>query len=291
MGNREIYLIDASSFIYRGFFALPPLTTKDGFPTGAIYGFLRALLSIMKSERPEYLVVVFDHPAPTKRDSLFKEYKAGRPSMPDPLRLQIPVIKELLGLMGIPTLEVEGYEADDLIAILAKRFSEKGFKVKIYTPDKDMLQLVSENVVVINPMNWEVFNPDKVKDKFGVPPEKVADYLALVGDKIDNVPGVRGVGPKTAVKLIEKFGGVPNILERWEEFKKIYPEAKREELELSYQLVKPMTDAEVSLSDEDFKLREPDIKRLREHLEELEMKSILKDVEKLFKGKAQGTLF
>lgn len=291
MGNREIYLIDASSFIYRGFFALPPLTTKDGFPTGAIYGFLRALLSIMKSERPEYLVVVFDHPAPTKRDSLFKEYKAGRPSMPDPLRLQIPVIKELLGLMGVPTLELEGYEADDLIAILAKRFSEKGFKVKIYTPDKDMLQLVSENVVVINPMNWEVFNPDKVKDKFGVPPEKVADYLALVGDKIDNISGVRGVGPKTAVKLIEKFGGVPKILERWGEFNKLYPDAKKEELQLSYQLVKPMTDAEVSLSDANFKLGKPDMNRLRKRLEELEIKSVLKDIEKLFKGKAQGTLF
>jgi len=162
MKDKSLYLIDASSFIYRGFFALPPLTTKDGFPTGAIYGFLRALLSIMKSERPEYLVVVFDHPAPTKRDSLFKEYKAGRPSMPDPL----------------------------IIAILAKKFSEEGFKVKIYTPDKDMLQLV-----------------------------------------------------------------------------------------------------DIDLSEDSLKLGKPNMDELRKRLSELEMKSILKDLEKVFKEKAQGTLF
>ncbi len=288
---KTLHILDASSFIYRSFFALPPLKTKEGFPTGAIYGFLRALLSIMKSERPEYLVVVFDHPAPTKRDEVYREYKAGRPTMPDPLRVQIPVIKELLKLMGIPTLEVEGYEADDLIAVLAGRFSERGFKVKIYTPDKDMLQLVDGNVVVINPMNWEIFNREKVEEKFGVPPEKVADYLALVGDKIDNIPGVKGVGPKTAVKLIERFGGVEGILSRWEEFKKLYPDADREELELSYYLVKPMMDAGLDIGEEDLKLREPDIKALKKRFEELEMKSILRDIDKVLKTRSQGSLF
>ena len=288
---KTLHILDASSFIYRSFFALPPLKTKEGFPTGAIYGFLRALLSIMKSERPEYLVVVFDHPAPTKRDEVYREYKAGRPTMPDPLRVQIPVIKELLKLMGIPTLEVEGYEADDLIAVLAGRFSERGFKVKIYTPDKDMLQLVDGNVVVINPMNWEIFNREKVEEKFGVPPEKVVDYLALVGDKIDNIPGVKGVGPKTAVKLIERFGGVEGILSRWEEFKKLYPDADREELELSYYLVKPMMDAGLDIGEEDLKLREPDIKALKKRFEELEMKSILRDIDKVLKTRSQGSLF
>ena len=288
---KTLHILDASSFIYRSFFALPPLQTKDGFPTGAIYGFLRALLSIMKSERPEYLVVVFDHPAPTKRDKVYKEYKAGRPAMPDPLRAQIPVIKELLRLMGIPTLEVEGYEADDLIAILAEKFSKKGFKVKIYTPDKDILQLVDGNVVVINPMNWEIFNREKVEEKFGVPPEKVADYLALVGDKIDNIQGVKGVGPKTAVKLIERFGGIEGILSRWEEFKKLYPDADRKELELSYYLVKPMMDAGLDINEEDLKLKEPDIKALRKRFEELEMKSILKDIDKVLKTRSQGSLF
>ncbi len=286
-----IHLIDASSFIYRGFFALPPLKTKDGFPTGAIYGFLRAILSIMKSERPKYMVVVFDSPAPTKREESYKEYKAGRPSMPDDLKVQIPVIKRLIELMGIPSLEAPGYEADDLIAILAKRLSENGFKVKIYTPDKDMLQLVNDRVVVVNPMNWEVFDEDRVKEKFGVKPERVADFLALVGDKIDNVEGVKGVGPKKAVKLIEEFGGVEGILNRWEEFKKIFPDADREKLEVSYYLVKPMLDAEVSVREEDLRIKSPKLTALREDLNKLEMKSILKDIEKVTSAGSQGSLF
>ena len=288
---KTLHLIDASSFIYRSFFALPPLSTKDGFPTGAIYGFLRALLSLWKSERPEYLVVVFDAPAPTKREKVYKDYKAGRPSMPDPLKVQIPVIKEILRLMGVPILEIPGYEADDLIAILAKRFSERGFSVKIYTPDKDMLQLVSDRILVVNPVNWEVFDPKRVKEKFGVPPEKLPDYLAFVGDKIDNIEGVKGVGPRTAVKLIERFGGVEGVLERWEEFKKLYPEAKREDLELSYRLVRPMLDADVEVKEEDLKLGKPDLPELKRKLEELEMKSILRDLERIFRTASQGTLF
>ena len=288
---KTLHLLDASSFIYRSFFALPPLSTTDGFPTGAIYGFLRALLSIWKSERPEYLVVVFDAPAPTKREKVYKEYKAGRPSMPDPLKIQIPLIKELLNLMGVPILEVPGYEADDLIAALAVKFSGEGFYVKIYTPDKDMLQLVSDRILVVNPINWETFDPRKVEEKFGVPPEKLPDYLALVGDKIDNIEGVRGVGPKTAVRLIERFGGVEGILERWEEFKKLYPEARREDLELSYRLVKPMLDADIEVKEEDLKLGEPRLPELKKKLEELEMRSILRDLEKILRVGSQGTLF
>ena len=288
---KRVHLIDASSFIYRGFYALPPLETKEGFPTGAIYGFLRAILSIIKSERPEYMVVVFDYPAPTKREEVYKEYKADRPSMPDPLRLQIPIIKELLKLMGIPILEREGYEADDLIAILAKELKKRGFEVRIYTPDKDMLQLVDDRITVVNPMNWGVFDKDKVREKFGVPPSKVADFLALVGDKIDNIQGVKGVGPKTAVKLIDTFGGVEGILERWEEFKSLYPEADREALKLSYYLVKPLLDAELDLNEKSLRLGTPNMKALRNRLEELEMRSILKDLEKLSKTVSQGYLF
>jgi len=288
---KTLHLLDASSFIYRSYFALPPLETRDGFPTGAIYGFLRAILSIWKSENPEYFVVVFDAPAQTKREKMYAEYKAGRPSMPDPLKVQIPVIKELLNLMGIPVLEVPGYEADDIIAMLAKKFSRGDFFVKIYTPDKDMLQLVSDRVRVINPISWEVFDPKKVEEKFGVPPQKLADYLALVGDKIDNVEGVKGVGPKTAVKLIEKFGGVEGILKNWEEFHRQYPTAKKEDLELSYRLVKPMLDADVDVNEEDLRIKEPKTGELRKKLEKLEMKSILKDVEKLFRIRSQRSLF
>ncbi len=288
---KSLYIVDASSFIYRSYFALPPLTTKDGFPTGAIYGFLRALLSILKSEKPDHLVVVFDAPGPTKREEEYREYKAGRPPMPDPLRLQIPEIKKLLRLMGIPTLEKPGYEADDLIALLAERFAKKGFHVRIYTPDKDMLQLVSDRVVVINPMSWELFTPEKVKDKFGVPPEKVPDYLALVGDKVDNITGVKGVGPRTAMKLIEEFGGVEGILERWEEFSRRFPQADRESLILSYRMVKPITSADVDVSEKDLRLGEPEMDKLSRELSRLEMRSVLKDLERLSKAGAQGTLF
>ncbi len=288
---KTLHLLDASSFIYRGFFALPPLSTSAGFPTGAIYGFLRMLLSIMKSEKPSYLAVVFDSPAPSKRETIYKEYKAGRPKMPDPLKVQIPVIKEILSLMKVPTVEVEGFEADDLIAVLAKKFSEEGFKVKIYTPDKDLLQLVSKDITVVNPMNWEVFTPSKVSEKFGVPPEKIPDYLALVGDQIDNIKGVKGIGPKSAKAVIEQFGGVKGILENWERFKEKFPSADRSTLELSYILVKPMLDAQVSINSENLKVREPDKESVVRKLEELEMKSLIKDLEKVLTQKKQGSLF
>ncbi|MDQ7038389.1 MAG: 5'-3' exonuclease H3TH domain-containing protein [Aquificota bacterium] len=288
---KALHLLDASSFIYRSFFALPPLSTKKGFPTGAIYGFLRTLLSIIRSERPEYMAVVFDSPAPTRREKVFKDYKAGRPPMPDTLKVQIPVIKELLGLMGVPVIERPGYEADDLIAVLSKRFAEKGFRVKIYTPDKDMLQLVDDRITVVNPVSWETFTPERVRAKFGVPPDRIPDYLALVGDKVDNVQGVKGVGPKTAVKLIEKFGGVEGILRSWERFKRMYPEADREVLRTSYTLVKPITDLDLDLKEGDLKVSAPRMDDLRRKLTDLEMKSIVRDLEKTLRYGGQGALF
>ena len=290
---KTLHLLDGSSFIYRSYFALPPLTSKDGFPTGAVYGFLRALLSIIKSERPQYMAVAFDLPAPSKREKVYKEYKAGRPSMPDPLKVQIPVIKKLTRLLGVPIVEREGYEADDLIAGLTKKFSEECFRVKIYTPDKDMLQLVSDKVTVVNPITWEVYSRDKVVEKFGVPPEKVPDFLALVGDKVDNIRGVKGVGPKTAVKLIERFGGVEGILKDWERFKAKYPQANKEELELSYYLVKPLVDVPKEILEMDLKLKDPDRENLKRELERYDMKSIIKEIDKIFGPTAgrQGTLF
>ncbi len=286
-----LHLIDASSFIYRSFFALPPLSTKSGFPTGAVYGFLRALLSIIKNEKPKYMAVVFDHPAPTKRDKVYKDYKAGRPSAPDTLKIQIPVIKKLTKLMGIPIMELEGYEADDIIASLTMKFYDGGFRVKIYTPDKDMLQLVRDRVQVVNPVNWEVFDERKVLKKFGISPQKIADFLALVGDNVDNVKGIKGVGPKTAVKLIEKFGGVEGILKNWDKFKKRFPHAERDKLELSYYLVKPLSINRLDIKQDDLKVKRPNIAELRKKLEELEMKSILRDIENILRESSQKSLF
>ena len=288
---KTLYILDGSSFIYRSFFALPKLSTKDGFPTNAIYGFLRMFFALIKREKPEYLVVVFDAPAKTRREQIFAEYKKQRPKAPDPLKVQIPVIKEFLKVMGVPVLEVPGYEADDLIAYLAKKFVEKGFKVKVYSPDKDLLQLVSDHLTVINPMNEEVFTKEKVLEKFGVSPEKIPDLLALMGDKVDNVPGIKGVGPKTAIEILKKFGSVEEILKNWEKFKRLYPQAEREELELSYKLVKLYTDLDLPIEEEDLKIKTTDKNALKELLMKYEMKSLLKEVDTIFSQKTQRSLF
>jgi DNA polymerase-1 len=286
---KVLYLFDGSAFLYRSFFALPPLTTSSGFPTGAIYGFLRSILAILKTEKPNYMAIAFDLPAPTQRKLAYSEYKSQRPPTPDPLKVQIPVIKELINLLGVKLLEMPGYEADDLIAYLTQKAKKEGFKVKIYSPDKDVLQLVEGNqVVVINPISEEVFDENKVIEKFGIPPQKLADYLALVGDKTDNIEGVKGVGPKTAINLINTFGSVENILARWDEFKRLFPQAEKNSLELSYWLVKLKPPEDLNIDIGELKRKEPNLPALRKKLEELEMKSIIKDLDKIF---AQKSLF
>jgi DNA polymerase-1 len=286
---KVLYLFDGSAFLYRSFFALPPLSTSSGFPTGAIYGFLRSILAILKTEKPNYMAIAFDLPAPTQRKLAYSEYKSKRPPTPDPLKVQVPVIKELINLLGIKLLEMPGYEADDLIAYLTQKAKKEGFKVKIYSPDKDVLQLVDgSQVVVINPISEEVFDENKVIEKFGVPPQKLADYLALVGDKTDNIEGVKGVGPKTAINLINTFGSVENILARWDELKKLFPHADKNSLELSYWLVKLKPPEDLNIDIGELKRKEPNLSLLRKKLEGLEMKSIIKDLDKIF---AQRSLF
>ena len=286
---KVLYLFDGSAFLYRSFFALPPLTTSSGFPTGAIYGFLRSILAVLKTEKPNYMAIAFDLPAPTQRKLAYSEYKSKRPPTPDPLKVQIHVIKELINLLGIKLLEMPGYEADDLIAYLTQKAKKEGFKVKIYSPDKDVLQLVEGNqVVVINPISEEVFDENKVIEKFGVPPQKLADYLALVGDKTDNIEGVKGVGPKTAINLLNTFGAVENILARWDDFKRLFPQAEKNSLELSYWLVKLKPPEELNIDIGELKRKEPNLSALRKKLEGLEMKSIIKDLDKIF---AQKSLF
>jgi len=286
---KVLYLFDGSAFLYRSFFALPPLTTSSGFPTGAIYGFLRSILAVLKTEKPNYMAIAFDLPAPTQRKLAYSEYKSKRPPTPDPLKVQIHVIKELINLLGIKLLEMPGYEADDLIAYLTQKAKKEGFKVKIYSPDKDVLQLVEgSQVVVINPISEEVFDENKVIEKFGVPPQKLADYLALVGDKTDNIEGVKGVGPKTAINLLNTFGSVENILARWDDFKRLFPQAEKNSLELSYWLVKLKPPEELNIDIGELKRKEPNLSALRKKLEGLEMKSIIKDLDKIF---AQKSLF
>ncbi|MCS6999081.1 MAG: 5'-3' exonuclease [Aquificaceae bacterium] len=288
---KVLHLLDGSAFLYRSFFALPPLSTSEGFPTGAIYGFMRALFALLKKEKPTYFAVAFDLPAPTKRESLYEDYKAKRPTMPDPLKVQIPLIKELIDLLGIKRYEVEGYEGDDIIATLSLLALERGFSLRVYSPDKDLLQLVGERLVVINPISGEVFDREKVKEKFGVPPEMLVDYLALVGDKVDNIEGIKGVGPKTAIRLLQHYRSAENILRNWEEFSQAFPEAKRENLELALALLRLHRVEGLQFKEEELRIREPNLRGLEERFEKLQMKSLLKELETFLKVRAQKELF
>lgn len=288
---KVLYLLDGSAFLYRSFFALPPLSTSKGFPTGAIYGFMRAIFALLKTEKPSFFAVAFDHPAPPKRKNIYREYKAKRPKMPDPLKLQIPIIKELLDLLGIKRYEIEGYEADDIIATLGKKAIERGFSVKIYSPDKDVLQLIGDRLVVINPITGESFDRKKVEEKFGVSPELLMDYLALVGDKTDNIEGVKGIGPKTAIKVLKDYGSVEEILRNWERFSKTFPGAKEEKLRLNISLLELKWVEGLEFKEEELKIKEPKRDLLIKTLQDLEMKSLIKEVENLMKVRSQKSLF
>lgn len=208
-----IYLIDAYAHIYRGYHAIQSLKTKDGKPSNAIFALAKFLLSIRKEFRPEFGAFVFDKGAPAERMEIHPEYKANRSGMPDDMRCQIDTIKELIKGFGWKIIEKEGYEADDLIASIAMIFN--GEKVKILTNDKDISQIVDERVSImaVNPFTKEIEerNIVKVKEKFGVRPDQIVDYLSMIGDASDNIPGLPGVGPKTAAKLLEEFGTINSI--------------------------------------------------------------------------------
>ena len=287
MTEKKLHLFDGSSYIYRAYYALPPLKTTDGFPTGAIYGFLRMFFSFLKEKKPSYVAVVFDPPkGKTFRAIQYKEYKANRKPISDDLKKQIPVIKKLLNLLGIPILEIPDLEADDVIASLAKKFSSKGWKVYVYTPDKDMYQLLTyKGVHIINPLTEEEITEQKVEEKFGVKPYQIPSYLALVGDKVDNIPGVEGVGKKRAAEILKKIDTLDKAIENWEnlplEVKKYLSKTNPKELKNWLSLVELKTDTEIPVEEKDLKIKKPDYVKLKEELSKLEMKSLLKELEKL----------
>ncbi len=213
MEKKKIYVVDGSSFIYRAYHALPELITAQGQPTNAIYGFTTMMLKLLETEQPEYLVVAMDARRPTWRDKIYPEYKANRPPMPEDLAQQIPYFPQVLGALGIPALHHDGYEADDLIATLVKEAKEKGFAVVIISGDKDLMSLVGDSVVMNDTLKGKIYTIPEVEKKFGVSGERLLDLLALAGDKSDNVPGIKGVGPKTAVALLREYGSLENLLE------------------------------------------------------------------------------
>ncbi len=202
MSARKLLLVDGSSYLYRAFHALPPLTSSKGEPTGAVLGVLNMLNKLMKEESPQRVAIVFDAPGRTFRDDLFDQYKAHRTPMPDDLRSQLQPLLEAVTALGLPLLRVAGVEADDVIGTLAVRAAAAGFDVLISTGDKDMAQLVDPHISLVNTMSNTRLDRDGVKAKFDVFPEQIVDYLALVGDSSDNIPGITGVGPKTAAKWL-----------------------------------------------------------------------------------------
>src|SRR4030081_521754 len=212
MSSPKLILVDGSGYLYRAFHALPPLSNSKGEPTGAVLGVLNMLNKMVKEESPDRIAVVFDAPGRTFRDDLFEQYKAHRAPMPDDLRSQVQPLLEAVAAMGLPLLRVSGVEADDVIGTLAKQGAESGYDVLISTGDKDMAQLVGPQVELINTMSNTRLDRAGVKTKFDVFPEQIVDYLALVGDSSDNIPGIDKVGPKTAAKLLEQYGRLDNVI-------------------------------------------------------------------------------
>ncbi len=269
-----LVLVDGSSYLYRAFFGLPPLTSPSGEPTGAIYGVTNMLKKLMADIGPEHVAVVFDASGKTFRDELFEEYKANRPPMPDDLRVQVEPLNEVVEALGFPMLKISGVEADDVIGTLAKRGVEEGMKVLISTGDKDMAQLVDgDKVTLINTMSDTRLNREGVKEKFDVWPEQIVDYLALVGDSSDNIPGVPGVGPKTAAPLLQHFGSLEALYERLSEVaqvpmrgaKQLAPklEQHKDAAFLSRRLATIHCAVDLPLGPHDLSMRAPDKAKLK----------------------------
>ncbi len=284
MNNQRIFLIDATAFCYRAFYAVTGLATSFGQPTNAIYGFVNMLLKVIKEKRPEFLGVCFDVSRDTFRQKKFADYKKQRPAMPDELSGQIPLIKEIVSAYGIPIFEKEGFEADDVIASLNKQAKEKGFSVTIISSDKDMLQLVDEATEVFSPYKDEGITYDykRVLERFGVEPAKIPDIIALMGDAADNIPNVPGIGEKTALDLIKSFGSLEKLLDNIGELKqqklKTAIQDNIASIKLSKELAMLDSNMELGFTLEGLKIKEPDYKEVQRLFKYLEFKKFLKDL-------------
>jgi len=281
MSARKLILVDGSGYLYRAFHALPPLSNSKGEPTGAILGVLNMLNKMIKEESPDRIAVVFDAPGRTFRDDLFEQYKAHRPAMPDDLRSQIQPLYDTVAAMGLALLRVPGVEADDVIGTLAKQGAASGYQVLISTGDKDMAQLVGPNVGLINTMSNTRLDRAGVKAKFDVFPEQIVDYLALVGDSSDNIPGITGVGPKTAAKWLNQYQTLDELVARAADIGGKVGENLRNELamlELSRKLATIDTELTLDVTAEELAGGAPDVARLRELYTRLEFRTLLKSL-------------
>ena len=278
--KKKLYLIDGSAYIYRSFHALPPLTNGEGLPTNAVLGFTNIIVKMMHDFEPTHAVICFDAKGPTFRHEMFEEYKANRPPMPDDLRVQLPFVRKVAKAYRIPTMEQQGLEADDIIGTLAHKGQAAGFEVVIVSGDKDFMQLVSDECVISDPARDVYLDRDAVKEKLGVWPEQVVDIMALTGDTSDNVPGVPGIGKKTAPDLINQFGSLDGLYEQVETItKKKQKENLINNKDLAFisrDLVTIKTDADLPFDEEAFQVPEPDGEALLELFQELGFKKYIK---------------
>ncbi|MBU0699480.1 MAG: DNA polymerase I, partial [Proteobacteria bacterium] len=276
--NKTLFLIDGSAYIYRAYHAIRGLTNSKGFPTNAVFGFTRMLLKLIEDRAPEYVVMFFDAKGPTFRHEIYKDYKANRPPMPEDLSVQIPHIKDVTAGFNIPVIEMPGFEADDLIGTLGRMAEKAGFSVVMVTGDKDFVQLVTDRAVVWDPMKDKTIDLQAVRKTYGVEPNQMIDVMGLSGDSTDNIPGVPGIGPKTALELIKKFGSMQHLYAQVDTIakKKQHENLVRhkEQAYLSRELVKINTGVLLAFNAEDFKSRAPDHARLAEIFKTLEFRQL-----------------
>ncbi len=275
----QLYLLDGSSYIYRAYYGIRDLATSGGMPTNAVFGFTRMLLGLLQENSPDYLAVVFDRPREeTFRRKIYPGYKANRDAVPEDLVPQLPYIQKVVQTLNIPALDAPGFEADDVIATLARRFAAEGIEVTVVTGDKDLMQIVGDGIGLLDTMKEKRSGPQEVLERFGVPPERVPDVLGLAGDTSDNIPGVPGIGEKTAAELVQRFGSLEGVLQ----WKNLVNGKKRQANLLAYEdqarLSKTLAtvcydvDLEVSLAD--LQRRTPNLAELIPLLRELEFEAL-----------------
>ena len=293
MAKKRLFLLDAYALIFRGYYAFikNPRINSKGMDTSAIMGFMNSLLEVIKKENPDHLAVCFDKGGSVARTEMFTDYKANRDETPEAIRIAVPIIQEIINAMNIPCIEKEGFEADDIIGTLAKQAEKAGYETYMVTPDKDYAQLVSENIFMYRPARMgngiEIWGIPEVQAKFGVEtPEQVIDFLGMMGDSVDNIPGLPGVGEKTAIKFLQQFGSMENLLANTNQLKgkmKEKIEANKELGLLSKELARIMLDVPVEFHEENFEMCDPDFEKVNELFQELEFRRMSENLMKTYK--------
>ncbi|MFI2742071.1 DNA polymerase I [Zhouia sp. PK063] len=293
MAKKRLFLLDAYALIFRGYYAFikNPRINSKGMDTSAIMGFMNSLLDVIKRENPDHLAVCFDKEGSVARTEMFADYKANRDETPEAIRIAVPIIQEIITAMHIPCIEKAGYEADDIIGTLAKQAEKAGYETYMVTPDKDYAQLVSENIFMYRPARMgngiEIWGIPEVQKKFGVEnPEQVIDFLGMMGDAVDNIPGLPGVGEKTAIKFIQQFGSMENLLANTDQLKgkmKEKVEENKEQGLLSKELARIILDVPVEFHEENFEMCDPDFEKVNEIFQELEFRRMAENLMKAYK--------